>query len=144
MQRETADPTEVPLQRLRRAEAAAYARRRLGQSVTINTLRSWPILYRQVGRDAVYEISDLDRFIDARLEAAPRRRAPGGRQIGEPEFAAICEERRKLLVGSVGDEEAKLRAFEHTVGEYRRRHGGGLDEAKTAVLKALARQKERV
>ena len=67
---------EIPPERLRRSEAAAYARRRLGQSVKVNTLRSWPIPYRQVGRDAVYEISDLDRFIDARLAAAPRRRAP--------------------------------------------------------------------
>jgi hypothetical protein len=67
---------EPPGERLRRAEAAAYARRRLGQSVRINTLRSWPIPYRQIGRDAVYEICDLDRFIEARLAAAPVRRAP--------------------------------------------------------------------
>jgi hypothetical protein len=75
MQDEAIDPAEIPRERLRRAEAAAYARRRLGQSVKVNTLRSWPIPYRQVGRDAVYEISDLDRFIDARLAAAPLRRA---------------------------------------------------------------------
>jgi hypothetical protein len=56
---------EAPRERLRRSEAAAYARRRLGQSVKISTLRSWPIPYRQIGRDAVYEISDLDRFIEA-------------------------------------------------------------------------------
>jgi hypothetical protein len=66
---------EPPRERLRRAEAADYARRRLGQSVRVNTLRSWPIPYRQVGRDAIYEISDLDRFIEARLAAAPVRRA---------------------------------------------------------------------
>jgi hypothetical protein len=67
---------EAPRERLRRAEAAAYARQRLGQSVKVNTIRAWPIPYRQIGRDAVYEISDLDCFIDARLAAAPVRRAP--------------------------------------------------------------------
>jgi hypothetical protein len=67
---------EAPRERLRRSEAAAYARQRLGQSVKVNTLRAWPIPYRQIGRDAVYEIADLDRFIDARLAAAPVRRAP--------------------------------------------------------------------
>ena len=82
---------EAPRARLRRSEAAAYARRRLGQSVKVNTLRNWPIPYRQVGRDAVYEISDLDRFIEARLAAAPLRRAPGGQQIGAPDYAAVYE-----------------------------------------------------
>ena len=80
MQGETTDPTEIPRRRLRRAEAADYCRRRLGQSVKVNTLRSWPIRYRQVGRDAVYELVDLDRFIDERLAAAPVRRSPVERQ----------------------------------------------------------------
>jgi hypothetical protein len=70
------DEIDPPRERLRRAKAANYARRRLGQSVRVNTLRSWPIPYRQIGRDAVYELADLDRFIDARLAAAPQRRAP--------------------------------------------------------------------
>ena len=80
MQDEAPDPDEIPRERLRRSEAAAYAHRRLGQSVKVNTLRSWPIRYRQVGRDAVYEIVDLDLFIDERLAAAPVRRSPIDRQ----------------------------------------------------------------
>ena len=40
-----------------------------------NTLRGWLVPYRQIGRDAVYELSDLDRFIDARLVAADVRLA---------------------------------------------------------------------
>jgi hypothetical protein len=80
MQGETTDPAEIPRQRLRRAEAADYCRRRLGQSVKGNTLRSWPVAYKQIGRDAVYELVDLDRFIDARLAAAPVRRSPVDRR----------------------------------------------------------------
>jgi hypothetical protein len=72
---------EAPRERLRRSEATAYARRRLGQSVKANTLRAWPIPYKQIGRDAVYEIADLDKFIDARLAAAPARRAPAPRSL---------------------------------------------------------------
>ena len=96
---------ESPPERLRRSEAAAYARRRLGQSVKPNTLRSWPVPYKQIGRDAVYELADLDRFIDARLAAAPVRRAQwASRTPIDP--AAIYEARRKLVVGNVGDDEA--------------------------------------
>jgi hypothetical protein len=141
MQGEATDPAEIPRERLRRSEAAAYARRRLGQSVKVNTLRSWPIPYRQVGRDAVYEISDLDRFIEARLAAAPLRRAPGGQQIGASDLAAVYETRRKLLVGNVGDDEAHLRAVEWSVNEYRRRTGADLETARRVVLAAIAKEK---
>jgi hypothetical protein len=122
---------EAPRERLRRSEAAAYARRRLGQSVKVNTLRSWPIPYRQVGRDAVYELADLDRFIEARLKAAPVRRAP-------IDSAAIYERRRKLLVGNVGADEAHLRAVEWAVNEYRRCTGADFEAAKRGVLAAIA------
>jgi hypothetical protein len=135
---------EAPRERLRRSEAAAYASRRLGQSVKVNTLRSWPITYRQVGRDAVYELADLNRFIEARLAAAPVRRAPGGQRIGAPDSAAVYETRRKLLVGDVGPDEAHLRAIEFAVGEYRRRTGADFETAKAAVLAAIAKAKEKV
>ena len=126
---------ETPPERLRRSEAAAYARRQLGQSVTPNTLRSWPVPYRQVGRDAVYEISDLDRFIDARLAAAPRRRAP-------IDPAAVYETRRKLLAPSDG--EGRLRALEAVVLACSRDRNCSLDEAKKLVLAAIAKAKEPV
>jgi hypothetical protein len=125
---------EAPRERLRRSEAAAYARRRLGQSVKPNTLRAWPVPYKQIGRDAVYEISDLDRFIDARLKAAPVRRAP-------IDPAAIYEKRRKLLVGNAGPDEAHLRAVEWTVKEYRLCVGADFETAKRAVLAAIAKEK---
>ena len=112
---------ETPPERLRRSEAAAYARRRLGQSVTPNTLRSWPVPYRQVGRDAVYEISDLDRFIDARLAAAPRRRAP-------IDSAAVYESRRRLLAQHG---EGRLRALEAVVLACSRDRNCSLDEGKS-------------
>src|SRR5580692_5061268 len=121
---------DAPRERLRRSEAAAYARRRLGQSVKPNTLRNWPVPYKQIGRDAVYELADLDRFIDARLAAAPVRRAP-------IDPAAIYEKRRKLLVGKVGADEAHLRAVEWAVNEYRRCAGTGFEEAKQAVRAAI-------
>jgi hypothetical protein len=75
MQGEATDPAEVPRVRLRRSAAANYLHQRLGQNVSPNTLRSWPISYKQLGRDAVYELVDLDAFIDERLKAAPVRRS---------------------------------------------------------------------
>jgi hypothetical protein len=45
----------------------------------------------------------------------------------------------KLIVGNVGPEEGQLRAIEFAVGEYRRGHpGAGLEDAKAAVLAAIA------
>ncbi len=126
-------PLEVPLTRLRRPEAAVYLSRRLGQSVRVNTLRTWPIPYRQVGRDAVYEISDLDAFADARLAAAPRRR-PGP----TPDFAAMFEERRRLLARDVNEDEARARAFDFVVKAYRCHFGADLEASKRAVTSALA------
>ena len=126
-------PIAVSRQRLRRAEAAEYLHGRLGQSVKLNTLRTWPIPYRQVGRDAVYEIADLDAFVDARLAAAPRRRAGPA-----PDFAAMFEERRRLLAGNGSEEEARLRAFEFVVNAHRAHFGADLETSKRAVTSAIA------
>jgi hypothetical protein len=136
MQDETPNYVEVPVERLRRHEAAAYARRRLGQSVKVNTLRTWPIPYRLVGRDAVYEIADLDRFIDARLEGAARRR-PGP----TPDFVAMFEERRRLIAGNGSEEEARLRALEYVAGVASRHFGC---DPQTAVNLVRAKLKEKV
>jgi hypothetical protein len=125
------DPTEIPRERLRRAEAADYARRRLGQSVKVNTLRSWPISYRQIGRDAVYELADLDRFIDERLAAAPRR-GPA------PDFAGMYRERLRLSGLDAHQAESKLRALEHVVGACCRHYGCSLEAAKRMVTSAIA------
>jgi hypothetical protein len=141
------DEIDPPRDRLRRAEAAAYARRRLGQSVKVNTLRSWPIPYRQVGRDAVYELSDLDRFIDARLAAAPLRRAPPRERQetamartteSEPDWAGVYNERRKSLA-SLGADEAHFRSFDFTVAFCREHSGCDLEEAKKLVRAAIAK-----
>jgi hypothetical protein len=146
MQDETPNSVEVPVERLRRVEAATYARKRLGQSVKVNTLRSWPIPYRQIGRDAVYEISDLDRFIAARLAAAPLRRAPGSHQMGPPDLAAVYAERFRLIVPDLGPDEGRLRAFEHTVGVCRNHYRVDLETAKKMVSDAIeaARARETV
>ena len=126
------DPAEIPRERLRRPEAADYCRRRLGQSVKVNTLRTWPIPYKQVGRDAVYEIVDLNRFIDERLAAAPRRR-PGP----APDFVALYQERRRLIVGNVGEDEAKLRALEYVAGLAARHYGCDIPTAANLVRDKL-------
>jgi hypothetical protein len=123
---------EVPVTRLRRAEAVIYARRRLGQSVTVNTIRTWPIAYQQIGRDAVYKIADLDRFIDERLKAAPVRRAGPA-----PDFAGMVEDRRRLLVGDAGEEEARLRALEYVAGLAARHYGCDLQTAANLVRAKL-------
>jgi hypothetical protein len=57
----------------------------------------------------------------------------------ERDFGLVFRQRFKLIVGNVGSEEGRLRAIEHTVAEYRRAHSGvGLEDAKTAVLAAIA------
>ncbi len=94
-------------------------------------MRTWPIPYRQVGRDAVYEIADLDRFIDARLNGAPVRRAGPA-----PDFAAMFEARVRLIPD--GGDEWRLRSFEFVVNAYRSHFGVDLETAKRAVTAAIA------
>jgi hypothetical protein len=56
----------------------------------------------------------------------------------EPDFGLVFRERFKLILGSMGAEEGRLRAIEHTVAEYRKRHDVDLETAKRAVLAAIA------
>jgi hypothetical protein len=125
-------PAPIPPERLRRAEAAAYLRAKLGQNVSPNTLRSWPIRYRQLGRDAVYEVRDLDAFSTARIAAAPERSADLGR---------VFRGRLRLLRGDLAEDEAQRRAHEYVVRLYMARHGSGIDDANKAVRGILAQQK---
>jgi hypothetical protein len=76
--------------RLNRVSSARYLAELLGRPVSPNTLRMWDIRRRQVGRDSVYEVPDLDAFAEARLAAAPERGA------GAP---AINEHRRRAGAG---------------------------------------------
>jgi hypothetical protein len=64
--------TEAPRKRMKRIEAAAYLQRLLDLPVSPKTIRAWPIPYRHFGRDAVYEVIDLDRFAEKRLTAPAR------------------------------------------------------------------------
>jgi hypothetical protein len=72
------NPVEVPSievarARLSRRPAAAYLGAKMGKPVSVNTIRVWKIPYRVVGRDAVYEVVDLDKFADAKLAGAAVR-----------------------------------------------------------------------
>ena len=105
------NPVEVPSievarARLSRRPAAAYLGAKMGKPVSVNTIRVWKIPYRVVGRDAVYEIVDLDKFADAKVAAADVRL---GRPAGaaEPESAAVFEERCRPLSGGVSPEEPR-------------------------------------
>ena len=60
--------------------AAKEAVDRLGQNVSPNTLRNWPIPYKLTGRDATYDVRDLDTFAETRL-AAVRVPAVGKRKL---------------------------------------------------------------
>jgi hypothetical protein len=134
MQDEAAHSTAIPREKLRRSEAAAYAHRRLGQPVSVNTLRAWAIPYKQIGRDAVYEVADLNRFIEERLANAPVRGAGVRREL-----AAMFRERFELLRRGVEDEgEARLRAIEFTTRAAQARFSCGLEQAKQVVAAALA------
>ena len=61
-----------------------------------------------------------------------------------PDLAAVYAERFKLIVGNVGPDEARLRAFEYAVGVCRAHYRVDLETAKKMVSDAirLARAKE--
>jgi hypothetical protein len=61
----------------------------------------------------------------------------------EVDFALIFESRRQLLAGSVGSGEARLRAREWAVREYRRLHSVTLEVAKQAVDAIIAANEKR-
>jgi hypothetical protein len=133
MAKEAVDKSELQRKRLRRAAAAAYLTDEWGPNVSPNTLRSWPIPYKQLGRDATYEICDLDAFAQARIAGATVRRAGPS-----PDFAAMFEERRRLIAGHYNGEEARLRAFEFVVNAHRAHFGADLETSKRAVADAIA------
>ena len=133
MPKNTFDKSEITRQRLRRVAAAAYLADKLGPNVSPNTLRGWRIPYKQLGRDATYEVRDLDAFAQARLNGAAVRRAGAA-----PDFAAMFEERRRLLAGNGSEEEARLRSFEFVVNAHRAHFGADLETSKRAVTSALA------
>ena len=54
-----------------------------------------------------------------------------------PDLAAIYAERFRLIVGNVGPDEARLRAFEHTVGVCRNHYRVDLQTAKRMVSDAI-------
>jgi hypothetical protein len=55
-----------------------------------------------------------------------------------PDFALAFRERLRLAGEDARNEEVRLRAIEFVTGEYRRHHGCSSEQAKAAVLKALA------
>ena len=59
--------------RLKRKDACRWLSSRLGAGVSPATIRRWPIRYVQIGRDACYAESDLEKFARQRLESAPNR-----------------------------------------------------------------------
>jgi excisionase family DNA binding protein len=54
-----------------------------------------------------------------------------------PDLAAVYAERFKLIVGNVGPDEARLRAFEHTVGVCRSHYHVDRETAKRMVSDAI-------
>jgi hypothetical protein len=133
MAKEAVDGSELQRKRLRRAAAAAYLTDKLGPNVSPNTLRSWPIPYKQLGRDATYEIRDLDAFAEARIAGAAVRR-PGP----SPDFAAMFEERRRLLIPDQGVDEGTLRARDYVIRAYQDHFKASLEDAKRTVMAAIA------
>jgi hypothetical protein len=111
MAKEPVDPSELTRKRLRRAAAAAYLSDKLGPTISPNTMRSWGIPYKVTGRDATYEVRDLDVFVEARLASAAAR-LPGS----APDLAHTFEERRQLLAGDCSEEETKLLALGYAAG----------------------------
>jgi hypothetical protein len=104
--RTISNPVEIPdvavtRARLSRRPAAVYLGAKMGKNVSVNTIRVWGIPYRNVGRDSIYEIRDLDDFADAQLAAAPVRLGrPSG--ITEPESFVRPEEARPQTVEPPG------------------------------------------
>jgi hypothetical protein len=149
MSNEATSPIEVPRTRLRRSAAAAYLHQRLGQNVSLNTLRAWPIRYRQIGRDAVYEVADLDAFVEARLRAAPLRRTSASPPLtafkrvkaAELDIGAVYENRLAQLRPEFSEPAARERAFQFAAEAYASRKDCDLATAARMVREALAKAK---
>jgi hypothetical protein len=71
------------------------------------------------------------------------RKPESSRHRPDLDFAAICEERRKLLTPDAGPEEGRLRAIEYSVNLARRELGLDLEAAKKLVLPAIAKSSTR-
>ena len=69
----------------------------------------------------------------ARASRRPPRRRPGP----APDFVALYQERRRLIVGKVGEDEARLRALEYVAGLAARHYGCDLQAAANLVLDKL-------
>ena len=72
---EIVDRANLPL-RLDRGAAAITLGRLLGDVVSVNTLRRWPIPYKLIGRSARYQADDLIAFAHKRIAETPLREPP--------------------------------------------------------------------
>jgi hypothetical protein len=60
--------------RMDREAAALALTRLLGDNVSKNTLRRWPVPYKLIGRSARYEVDDLISFARKRIAETPMRK----------------------------------------------------------------------
>jgi hypothetical protein len=127
---------------------AGWAEKAVALGWTRDELFATPPLWSRVDLCGVALLVDDNEVIAVTPDAIKIKTASGSVQAfyrtPEPDFGLVFNERFKLLVGNAGREEGRLRAIEFTVAEYRRAHpGAGLEDAKRAVLVAIAAKGNR-
>lgn len=123
------------------------AARQLGvsRSRLYQLLKSGKIPHRKDGAATVIAYEDLVAYLSSLSTVAPDEGRTGpllsaiepSPEPFAPDLAAEYEKRFKLIVGNVGPDEARLRAFEHTVGVCRQHHHVDPETAKRMVSDAI-------
>jgi hypothetical protein len=108
-------------------------------------LKSGKIPHRKDGAATLIAYEDLVAYRDSLSIVSPDEGPTGplllaaepATEPSAPDLAAIYAERFRLIVGNVGPDEARLRAFEHTVGVCRRHHHVDQETGKRMVSDAI-------
>jgi excisionase family DNA binding protein len=117
----------------------------IGHSHFYKLLKAGKIPHRKDGAATVIDYEALVAYRDSLSTVAPDEGPTGPllRAIepviepSAPDLAAVYAERFKLIVGNLGPDEARLRAFEHTVGECCRHHHVDRETGKKMVSDAI-------
>jgi excisionase family DNA binding protein len=111
----------------------------LGHSHFYKLLKSGRIPHRKDGAATLIDYEALVRFRDSLPSAPPTGPLlPAAEPASEPpDLAAIYTERLKLIVGSVGPDEGRLRAFEYAVGACCHHHHVDLEIGKKMTSDAI-------
>jgi excisionase family DNA binding protein len=117
----------------------------ISRSRLYQLLKSGAIRHRKDGAATLIPYEDLIARLNSLPTVTPEEQPTGplllaaepSPEPSAPNLAAVYASRFKLIVGNVGPDEARLRAFEHTVGVCRTHYRVDLESAKKMVSDAI-------